>query len=69
MTVRDELADIGEWFASRGFGFRCWKDDPGITWADLTRPDSSAVAPKYGRGSTPIEAARRAKDRYEVEQG
>ena len=39
MTVRDELADIGEWFASRGFGFRCWKDDAGITWADLTRPD------------------------------
>lgn len=70
VTERDELADIEQWFASRGFGFRCWKDDAGVTWADLISPASgSVVAPRYGRGSTPIEAARSAKDRYLVEQG
>jgi hypothetical protein len=70
MTEQDELADIEQWFAGRGFGFRYRKDGVGVTWAELiSLASGSVVAPRYGRGSTPIEAARRAKDRYLVEQG
>jgi hypothetical protein len=59
MTEQEELAGIEQWFASRGVGFRCWRDGAGAIWADLTRPESgSVVAPRYGRGATSIDAAR-----------
>jgi hypothetical protein len=69
MTEKDELAEIEKWFESLGFGIVYSKDDSGITWADLTRPPGGSVgAPKYGRGTKRIEAARSAKHRYEVEE-
>jgi hypothetical protein len=32
------MTGIELWFASRGFGFRFWKEDAGTTRADLTQP-------------------------------
>ncbi len=68
-----ELQAIADWFAERGFGVRFTRDeDEGeiqFFWADLTRRSSEeVVAPMFGRGATELAAARRARERYEVEQ-
>ncbi len=64
---------IVAWFAERGFGLRFSldedEDEIEFVWADLTRrPSDQVVAPMFGRGATILAAARRARQRYEVEQ-
>ena len=61
--------DIIAWFEQRGFGVRINRERDDLVWADLTRlPSGRIVAPKYGRGETPLSAAQSAKQRYAVEQ-
>jgi hypothetical protein len=70
MTSPDdsELDAISAWFTDRSFGLT-FEHDASFSWAGLTRlPSGRLVAPKYGRGETPIDAARRAKQRYECEE-
>jgi hypothetical protein len=62
------LADVDGWFSSRGFGILLTHEGD-EHWANLTsRGTAEVVVPKYGRGSSPEEAARRARERYEQEQ-
>lgn len=64
-----ELEQIARWFADRGFALRFTRDDGHLVWADLARLSSgNVVAPLFGRGESEIEAARRARQRYEQEQ-
>jgi hypothetical protein len=69
MTEGDTFEEIGEWFTQRGFilHFAHEKDD--VIWATLCRlPSGKEIAPMYGRGQSELEAARRAKQRYEQEE-
>jgi hypothetical protein len=73
MGIEDDLANIRTWFADRGFGVHFTRDEDGageaFVWADLTRlPSERVVAPMYGRGQTEEDAARSARERFEVEQ-
>jgi len=61
------LNAIEEWFASRGFGVVTHREGE-VVWADLVRGEGRVVAPRYGRGTTSIEAAESARHRYEIEQ-
>jgi len=72
-TNNQELSEIAAWFADRGFGVRFTpdrdEDELPFFWADLTRLTSGqVVAPMFGRGTTELAAARRARARYESEQ-
>ena len=58
---------IRDWFAERGFAVAISQSD-GVFWADLLDADDHMVAPRYGRGGQPAEAAERAKERYLDEQ-
>ena len=63
------LAAVERWFERLGFQISFTTDGDGVVWANLVRPqDGSIIAPKYGRGSGRLEAARSAQDRYKVEQ-
>jgi predicted RNase H-like HicB family nuclease len=56
------------WFSGSGFGIE-FSEEGGQVWANLTSLESGEiVAPKYGRGSTRLEAAVRAGKRYKEEQ-
>ncbi|MBV9916386.1 MAG: hypothetical protein JO153_07770 [Solirubrobacterales bacterium] len=57
-----------EYFEARGFAIS-FSDGDGFVWADLTRGDSGAVLPRYGRGEDEASAAARAVVRWRVEQG
>jgi predicted RNase H-like HicB family nuclease len=60
---------VEEWFRERGFGVVIEPADDGSYWASLTRlPSGRIVAPDYGHGESPEDAANSAKGRYEVEQ-
>jgi hypothetical protein len=61
-----EGQSVEEWFLSRGFAVKISEED-GEFWLALVR-GADVVAPRYGRGSTPDEAADRAKQRYLEEQ-
>jgi hypothetical protein len=70
MTVEDEqaLADVDDWFAERGFGILVEREDNEF-WVHLTsRRTFEIFHPRYGRGTTRGEAARRARERYRFEQ-
>lgn len=72
MTIDDEerLKPLHRWFAERGF--RVFVTSEGDTyWAHLVAPsDVVATAPRYGRGTTPVDAAESARRRYlEEEEG
>ena len=62
------LAEIDRWFGDRGFGIILSRDDEGY-WAHLFPKRSLEVTvPRYGRGTTPEEAAESAQYRYVVEE-
>jgi hypothetical protein len=63
------MSAVSDWFRTRGFGLTLEPAEDGSYWASLTRlTDGQAVAPDYGSGSTPEEAAVSAKARFEVVQ-
>lgn len=71
--MSDEDADVSAieaWFVDRDFGLLLNDDEEEpLVWAHLTRlPGGEIIAPRYGRGSSRAEAARRAKQRFEEEQ-
>jgi hypothetical protein len=62
------VEEVAEWFRSRGFRLSSHEADGGW-WASLTginNPDS--VVQRYGRGASAGAAARRARERWIVEQ-
>jgi hypothetical protein len=62
------LEDVKRWFADRGFGL-VFEKEREVVWVGLTRlPSDWVVAPRYGRGSTDLAAAQRAKTRFQEEQ-
>jgi hypothetical protein len=63
-----DLGSVREWFAAIGFDLSF--ERVGDTWwAALVRVESqSIVAPRYGRGVSQLDAARRAQERYRVEE-
>ena len=64
-----EIADIVEWFAERGFELRLTREEDDLVWAELARSSSGpVVAPMYGRGDSEVAAARRAQQRFASEQ-
>ena len=63
---RSRIGDVEAWFAEIGYGLLIDHAD-GLYWAALTR-GSGVMAPRYGRGSEPEEAAESARSRYRVEQ-
>ena len=68
MTTPD-LGAISDWFAERALGIRLTEEEEGLVWADLTSLSSGqVVAPMFGRGATEVEAATRAKQRFQQEQ-
>ena len=68
LPVRSDLNAIRGWFAALGYGLSFKRQFP-MWWAGLTRLGSDAVfAPKYGGGSTQLEAAVSARERYRHEQ-
>jgi hypothetical protein len=63
-----DLAEVQDWFLHQGFGLNVERDGSHF-WANLSRVVSAEiVAPHYGHGSTPLEAATRARTRFEQEQ-
>jgi hypothetical protein len=73
MVSEFAFTSVIRWFSERGFGVQFTADDDEhgerFFWADLTiLPSGGVVAPMYGRGETELAAARRAKERFEVEQ-
>jgi len=65
---RQILMEVDAWFAERGFGMVLSKDKDGY-WADLFSKQSLEVTiPRYGRGTTPEEAAESARTRYRTEE-
>ena len=63
-----ELEQIQDWFAVRGFALSILEESD-VVWVQLTRPPSDGiVVPRYGRGASIVEAARRAKQRFEEEE-
>ena len=63
------LAAVERWFERLGYQISHTTYGNGVVWANLVRPqDGSIIAPKYGRGSGRLEAARSAQDRYKIER-
>lgn len=58
---------IDAWFLRRGFRLSTHADGE-IVWADLLTAAGRTVAPRYGRGSSRLEAAQRAMQRYLAEE-
>lgn len=64
-----DLDAISNWFAERGLGIRLTHEEDDLVWAELTSLSrGQVVAPMFGRGETAIEAASRAKQRFQQEQ-
>jgi hypothetical protein len=61
------LQMIEEWFSGRGYTIALSEED-GVSWAALINATGGMVAPRYGRGRNPLEAAESAKARYVEEQ-
>ena len=57
-----------EWLLGQGFATQVEKEGPGIYWTHLVGSDNHVFAPKYGRGETPEDSIKSARERYEVEQ-
>lgn len=55
-----------EFFSARGFELRTRRDG-GLWWADLYS-EGELLAARYGRGSDPESALRRARERYTQEE-
>ena len=62
---RSRIGDVEAWFAEIGYELVIEHADR-LYWATLTT-ESGFVAPRYGRGNEPEEAAERARSRYRVE--
>lgn len=66
---RSEMEALTDWFAERGFGIKFTHERANLVWAELIRVSTGVlVAPRFGRGRTPLAAAQRAKRRYSEEQ-
>jgi len=64
-----EVAEIAQWFIDQGFALHLSREEHDLVWAELARlPSGKIVAPMYGRGSSELEAARRARERFGQEQ-
>ena len=60
--------EIQAWFEERGFRL-VFSDESGQAWADLVSMETQQVlAQRYGRGENEVDAANRARARYEEEQ-
>lgn len=63
------MNDDEAWFLAQGFRTEIILDGANLFWADLVNVNNpQGRAPRYGRGTTPQEAIRRARQRYETEQ-
>lgn len=64
------LSEILGWFRDLGTGWDLKFEQEGDTcWAHLqSLSNHEFVVPRYGSGSDELQAARRAKSRWEVEQ-
>jgi hypothetical protein len=62
-----EPQPVEEWFSDRGFSIAV-SEKGGVFWAGLLNATGRLVAPRYGRGGSPGEAAERARQRYIEEQ-
>ena len=68
LPVDPEFVAIQRWFAQLGFGLLV-RPAEGRFWADLSRVESAAVvAPRYGQGESPLDAASSAQRRYRQEE-
>jgi hypothetical protein len=64
-----EVGVIAQWFQDQGFDIRVVEEERDLFWADLIRRATrEVVAPRFGRGRSALEAARRAKERFAEEQ-
>jgi hypothetical protein len=61
-------ADYSEQVRSSPWGKRAKSRDHHV-WVDLTKPDGTVISAGYGSGSTLADAAKRARRRWQEEQG
>ena len=68
MANTSKLRELDDWFRDRGMSLLITREE-GECWAHLLSARSLEVfAPRYGRGTSPEDAAARARERYEIEQ-
>lgn len=69
MDENEERHKVEAWLAEAGLGLgEPWREGDTV-WVDIVKPSSGkAVWPRYGRGTTELEAFRSARRRYEEEQ-